>query len=36
MNTYQQVQQDTHSKVIGYLLWILVSPAPIASITASR
>ncbi len=24
MNTYQQVgpQQDTHSKVIGYLLWI--------------
>lgn len=37
MNRYQQVAapQDTHSKIIGYLLWILVSPALTASITAN-
>jgi hypothetical protein len=36
MNTYQPRSKDTHSKVIGYLLWILVSPALTAFITASR
>lgn len=37
MNTYQQLgpQQDTHSKVIGYLLWIFGFTVPIAFITAS-
>ncbi len=37
MNTYRQdvMQQDTHSKLIGYLLWVSVLLGRTASITAS-